>query len=106
MSERKIITDGTMIREVIFEKDAVHGLLTQDARSRKMILERNLRLRNEPGALRHLDHMGLELTIPEEDYYNLIKKYPDLNSKDHLTQSLAWKKFMGTAEAVPYRVRA
>lgn len=106
MSHTERFTDGIMEREIIFDGDQVHGLLTQNKQSRQLILERNLRLRNEPGALNHMGFMGLELTIPQEDYYNLLKKYPDLNSRDSLTHSLAWKKFMGSAESVPYRVRA
>jgi hypothetical protein len=73
--------------------------------NRNEILENNLRLRNEPDAIEHKESMGWELSIPEVDFYHLIDIYPDLNSSDKDTRERAWKRFLGSSEADPYRVR-
>ena len=70
-----------------------------------LILEANQELRKSPDALRPLSFMGWELSIPELNYYALIKKYPDLAAPDKDTSFRAWKKFLKTSEADPYRVR-
>jgi hypothetical protein len=102
---KTVSTDGVMIRETHLLGNEGHGLLTMDKTIRKTVLDRNAALRNEPEALRHLDAMGWELSIPFEDYYNLQMKYPDLKSKDAQIRTLAWSRFMNTSEAIPYRVR-
>lgn len=96
-------TDGVVIRENVIDDGKLYGRLVQP--SRNVILDRNAELRKNPDALRPMQSMGLELTIPVADYYALKKKYPDLSSPDGLTRTLAWKKFLGTAEAIPYKVR-
>jgi len=53
-----------------------------------------------------MQSMGWELSIPLVDYYALRTKYPDLKSTDPLTRTLAWKKFLGSAESLPYKVHA
>ena len=97
-------TDGTLIRETILDTDGKgYGRLIQPTRN--LVLERNQELRKNPDAIRKLESMGWELSIPLSDYHNLRKKYPDLASPDGLVRSLAWKQFIGSAESVPYRVR-
>ncbi len=68
------------------------------------ILDDNQRLRNEPEAMQNLSFMGLSLQIPEPDLYALWRKYPELNAPDKMTRRNAWIRFMGSAEADPYRV--
>ena len=86
------IVDGQLVRT-----------LTQPRED--LILEANQELRKSPDALRPLSFMGWELSIPELNYYALVKKYPELGVPDHDTRFRAWKKFLGTSEADPYRVR-
>lgn len=46
----------------------------------------------------------VELCIPELELRNLKRRYPDLASKDREIKVKAWKKFLGTAEAKPWKV--
>ena len=96
-------TDGVLVRDVIIDSDGIHGRLSQPTRD--LVLNRNAELRKNKDALNKLESMGWELSIPTADYYALRKRYPDLASKDGLTRTLAWKRFMGCRECDPYRVR-
>ena len=73
--------------------------------ARDSILEFNQELRKNEGALQHLSFAGAELNIPDLDLIRLQKKYPELNSPHGETRTRAWLKFMGSAEADPYRLR-
>lgn len=44
------------------------------------------------------------LNIPELDYYVLMHRFPDLNSKDHEIKRKAWMKFCQDPASLPYRV--
>jgi hypothetical protein len=46
------------------------------------------------------------LSIPELDYYVLVIRYPELNSKDADEQRKAWQKFCRSDASLPYRVDA
>ena len=72
--------------------------------NRELLLERNAKLRRE-GGLADLTFAGLELRIPEIDYYQLRKKYPDLNAPDGEIRTKAWRRFAASSEADPYRIR-
>jgi len=48
---------------------------------------------------------GVELMIPELDYAVLTRRFPDLGSPDHEIRLRAWKGFLATSAADPYRVR-
>ena len=50
------------------------------------------------------DRMAVSLNIPPLDYEVLIRKYPDLNSKDTEIAHKAWQKFTRSTESEPYRV--
>ena len=73
--------------------------------SRDLILGRNAELRKNPDAISDLTFAGLELQIPLLDLAILRKKYPDLNSPDGKTRTDAWRRFFGSSESDPYRVR-
>ena len=73
--------------------------------SRNMILDNNAELRKNPGAIRSLSFMGLACTIPLEDWYNLIRKYPDLGSPVAEIQQPAFEKFLRSSESAIYRVQ-
>ena len=64
--------------------------------SRKKITDRTKRLRNEAREAVKMDVAGLRPTalIPEQDWYNLLKINPDLNSPDVEIRTRAMKKFL------------
>jgi hypothetical protein len=69
-----------------------------------VILERNRDLRNAK-AVRDVPGMGrLALTIPLDDRERLRRKYPELDSTDAQTRTLAWKRFIASEESAPYKV--
>lgn len=45
------------------------------------------------------------LSIPFEDHAQLLRKYPDLGSRDAAIKSRAWLAFMASAESEPYKMR-
>lgn len=47
---------------------------------------------------------GVELSIPELDYYVLQHRFPDLKSKDPEIRRRAWLKFAKSPESEPYRL--
>lgn len=47
---------------------------------------------------------GMELSIPELDYYVIVQRFPDLRSKDPQIKRNAWLKFMGDPASEPYRI--
>lgn len=50
------------------------------------------------------DFAGLELSIPELDYYCLLERFPDLKAPDNATKLAAWKKFIRSPLSEPYRI--
>ena len=70
------------------------------------ILDFNAELQKNPGALRDLTSMGWELNIPELHYHRLVKAHPDLGCPDSSIRTAAWRKFIGSSESDPYRVRS
>lgn len=73
---------------------------------RKMILEHVQQRRNDGNVPDKSEALGRPaLTIPEMDYWELIKKYPDLDPQngDTDTQTKAWLKFMRSTASIPYR---
>lgn len=96
-------TDGTLFADFKLQGDELVRRVRQPTEDR--ILDRNAELRKNPGALRELSFMGLELTIPALHYERLIRTNPDLHSRDAETKTRAWRKFFGSSAADPYRVR-
>ena len=69
------------------------------------ILDANAELRKNPDALRPLSFMGWALCIPELHWLRLQKTHPELFAPDAATQQSAWRLFLASSEADPYRVR-
>ncbi len=46
------------------------------------------------------------LSIPEDHHEVLTMLYPDLQSQDATIKTLAWKAFMDTDDALPYKVNS
>jgi hypothetical protein len=95
--------DGELFAQWRIEQGHLVRTVTQPREDR--ILDANRELRKAPGALRPLSWAGLELSIPELHYYRLVKKYPELASRDGETKTRAWRRFLASSEADPYRVR-
>ena len=91
--QRAAIEDGLLTVET-----------TMDPVQRAVILERNARLRRE-NPLQNLSFGALVLTIPEEDYYSLLRTRPALKAGDKAIRERAWRDFMASPEAAPYKVR-
>lgn len=72
---------------------------------RALILERNKRLRNNPDALNDLSFGQQALSIPVVDYEELKVKYPVLEYGDAEQRNAFYKRFIKSAESLPYRVR-
>ena len=104
MSEVVSHSDGVLRRDLVIDGDMAYGRLVQPGRNDLMNTLAEMR-KADPSILRKMESMGWELSIPFEDYHQLVKKYPDLKAPHALTRTLAWKKFMGSAESAPYKVR-
>jgi hypothetical protein len=70
---------------------------------RRQVLEQARQLRVD-GTRPGTPWAGSELMIPELDYYVLVRRFPDLASPDAEIRLKAWKRFLGTSLADPYRV--
>ena len=97
--------DGVIRKTEYWDNDG-HTLLTQSYQpGRDAILNQNAELRKDPGALRKLETIRLELTIPEIDMPVLKGLYPGLAATDSNIRNQAWNHFMNSSVADPYRVR-
>lgn len=56
------------------------------------------------GGYRSTGHGMTELCIPELELIKLKRRYPDLASQDKDIRVKAWKRFIGSTEAKPWRV--
>ncbi len=73
-------------------------------RAAHLAMVRSIREGNAP-APRHLGGLaGMELSIPELDYYVLVQRFPDLRSPDHEIKRNAWLKFLNGPLSEPYRI--
>ena len=65
-----------------------------EQKDRDVILERNKRLRQNPGALRDLSFGRLVATIPLEDWYHFLKITPGYRQMDKKQRQAAVMKFL------------
>ena len=85
-SSRRVITvEGSSLQRVIatqaHEPGKVYTHLQQPEHERKLILERNKRLQNDPGSMRDASFGRMVASIPLDDYQDLLRKYPELNDR-------------------------
>lgn len=100
----KLKGDGVLERHIEIDSDGqARSKLHQPTRD--MILDNNAELRKNPGAIRPLSFMGLACTIPLEDWWNLVRKYPDLNATNSDQREIAMQKFLRSSESAIYRVQ-
>ncbi len=96
--------DGLIRHDLSIDQDRsgfkLHRLDTQDCAP---ILDHNNEVMAQGGS-RTGSFGKVELCIPELELYNLKKRYPDLESKDKEIRVKAWKKYIATAEARPWKV--
>jgi hypothetical protein len=100
--ETSRITPQGLLVETSVSPDGILTTRTTAPQSRA-ILEQNKLLRNE-GLVKNKDELHFELSIPEFDYHMLCRKYPDLACGDPDTEDMAWRKFLRSSEAKPYKV--
>ena len=72
----------------------------------KIILERNAKLRNNPGALNDLSFGRLMASIPIILYDKAIRDGYDLNSKDKAVADMAMMRYLQTPEGKSCLVQA
>lgn len=88
-SRRVVGVEGSPLRKEIVthahEPGKVYARMYQP--DRKVILERNQRLRNTPGAVKDLSFGRFLASIPLEDYYRLQREHPELRSGDAKVRS-------------------
>lgn len=73
--------------------------------NRRVVLESVQRVREGNEAHKHAPFARHTMRIPEQDFYALLKLYPDLNNfHDPAAQRDAWDRFERSAFAEPYRV--
>ena len=95
--------DGELLASWKVEDGKLVRRMTQPREDR--ILDDLSEIRKSPDALRNLEWAGWELSIPELHFHRLVQKYPELQAPDREICLKAWKRFLGTSEADPYRVR-
>ena len=105
-AQRLSDTFNGVIRTTEYWDNDGRTLLTQTSQpGRDAILNQNAELRKDPGALRKLDTLRLELSIPEIDMPVLKRLYPGLAATDHGIRTQAWNHFINSAAGDLYRVR-
>lgn len=93
--------DGVVTRSLAVDHDGVINAVShQDCRA---ILDHNKEVMASGGS-RTTSFGKVELCIPEVELHRLKKRYPDLGSPDKEIKLKAWKRFIGTAEAKPFKV--
>lgn len=97
--------DGVLRRRQWWDNDG-HTLITEVIQpGHKKILQRNADMRNSVELFTKLESMQWALQIPTNDYAGLLKKHPDLEAPDGEIRNKAWRAFIQSSEAAPYRVR-
>ena len=74
-------------------------------KTRAGILQSNKIVRDNPQLLREMDGMRWALSIPQDDYDMLLKRYPSLASSDRDVKHRAWQRFMSSSVSHPYRIQ-
>ena len=104
MKDKVIYTDGYKLDyRVCPHEGKVYRKLTQP--DRDLILNRNVELRKNKGALNDLSFGRQMFSVPFEDYEHLKRKHPELRSNDTQTRSDFWIRFLKSPESLPYRVQ-
>ena len=92
--------DGLFHDRLVLEDDKLFRVRSQV--NRQAILAENARLRNEQQ--KRTDGMRWALSIPEDDYSELLRLRPELNSPSASVRDAAWRQFMLSPESMMYRV--
>ena len=112
-NERKAFLHGKRLGDDVLHKefkyqpheDTVYTTLKQDPKIRKSILEHNKKLRNNEDQQRNLSFGRTVAQIPYEDYYALLKEYPELREPNHPDRQKTIMKILNSPEGYGYRVR-
>ena len=72
---------------------------------RRVVFEANQRVREGTQGHRNMPCAEHMMRIPEQDYYALLRLYPNLNNnREPMAREDEWKRFMASAFSEPYRV--
>ncbi len=72
---------------------------------RQVVFETNQKVRDGVQGHRHPTFAEHMLRIPEQDYYALLKIFPNLNNNQQpMAREDEWKRFMASDYSLPYRV--
>lgn len=96
-------SDGVIFAKWKIEQGQLVRTMTQPSEDR--ILSLNRELQKNPGALRDLDFGEVILNIPENLYWLLVKRFPDLNAKNAQARTAAWLKLYNAREFSDFRVK-
>jgi hypothetical protein len=91
---------GRLIKRAVVDGNAITATFDPNV---NRILEENKGIRNS-GIVKQKADMQWALSIPELHHAQLVKRYPDLASKDGEIHAKAWNKFIRSSESKPYRV--
>lgn len=72
--------------------------------NRRVVLESVRRVREGNEGHKHAPFARHTMRIPEQDFFALLKLYPDLASHEPEVQRAAWDKFERSPFSEPYRV--
>jgi hypothetical protein len=103
LSQKILLTDGVLRRHIHIDAKG-QALAMVDQPSRNVIMERLVELRKSRDAVNHMEHMGLECTIPLVDLYYLNKKFPGFTGGGE-QQQIAHQCFLADPISDKYRVR-
>ena len=94
--------EGNLIKRY-YDEDGITYCHTFDAAAPSVLLS-NQQVRLNPNVLKKQDGYRWAMTIPEDDWTVITRKYPDLLAADRQLQDRAMRKFMASDESLPYRV--
>ena len=71
--------------------------------SRGVILDTVAELKKND-AIRDLSFGRWALSVPFEDYENLLKQFPELGNPEGAIRTKAWHRFLKSPRSIPYRI--
>ncbi len=96
-----VSTDGVILEQYRYQahEDRLYRNTLQPERGR--ILEHVGAMRRE-GAIRDLEWGRLAAVVPEQDYRELVVRYPELKAKEADVRTRAWVRLLASSEGRKY----
>lgn len=100
----KLRDEGFLERHIEIDSDGkARSKVVQPTRN--LILDNNAELRKNPGAVKTLSFMKLAATVPLEDWWNALRRDPELNAPDKEIREKAMQRFLSDPGSAIYRVQ-